>query len=56
MFVHRAKAAMWECDFPAVGSSALSEGVGQKGYGMLNSQNQAITFKNREPKCVKVRS
>ena len=32
MSVHGARAAMWEHDFPALGSSALFEGVPRKGY------------------------
>lgn len=54
MFVHRARAAMQEHDFPAVGSSVLFEGMGQKGYGMLNNQNQTAAFESEEPKYVKI--
>ena len=56
VFVHRARAATWEHDFPGVGSSALFEGVDQKGHGMLNSQKQTVAFENEEPKYIKVRS
>lgn len=54
MFVHRARPAMQEHDFLAVGSSALFEGMGQKGYGMLNNQNQTAAFESQEPKNVQI--
>lgn len=54
MFVHRVLAAMQEHDFLAVGSSVLLEGMGQKGYGMLNNENQIAAFESQEPKYVKI--
>lgn len=54
--VHSARAALWEWDFPAVGSSAVFEGVAQNGYGTFGSPSQPAAFNNQEPKYVKAMS